>query len=87
MWWNHLPPSLPFVLQMYASGSTIWLYDRGNNRIRTIDTNNNHQTTTLAGAGGYDCQDANVGTNVLLKQITGMARGSDGSLYFCDLCQ
>lgn len=66
-----------------GESGAIYIADSGNNRIRKLSADG--VITTIAGDGtqGF-AGDGGPATKAVLSRPIGMARGSDGTLYFCD---
>ena len=76
--------SYPFGLAMSFDGSTLYIADEGNNRIRAVDTAT-RIIVTIAGTGvaGF-AGDGLPGTLALLNGPTGVAADSYGWVYIAD---
>jgi hypothetical protein len=74
----------PCHTQLVSAGNEIWVVDQGNAKIKRVEIDSSHLTSSVAGSGTVGCFDWIAGQLADYRDITGFARGADGSLYFAD---
>lgn len=74
--------SAPWGLAINDAGTTLYVADRGNQRIRAIDLSTN-TVTTLAGSGSAGYQEG-IGTTAFFSLPEYLKMGADGKLYLTE---